>query len=284
MNGTNDHHSRIREQYSEAVGSLFYRQVMGDGGAAIHYGLYDSAGTTMREAVAAASARMLDIARQRMHGGRPGEVVDLGAGPGESACFLAAETRAMVTCVDLCEHHQRATQQAAAGLGLMSLVSSWQGSFERLPAAWSERFDLAWSQEAFCHAQSVTAAFQEAFRVLREGGIMVFSDILLADGTEEEKASAFRNVNAVTQCRTEQEYRRELLAAGFVDVTFEDWSAQLPANFRRMRAQIDEHRSDLLMAGVPADFIDRFAASLDERLRWSAGQVLRWGMFAAGKP
>ena len=281
---TGDHHARIRDQYSESVGKAFYRCVMGDGCPSIHYGLYASDATSMRAAIAAANAGLLDIAVRIMGNDPCRDVLDLGAGPGGSAHFVAARTGAHVTCVDLCEHHHRENLDTARRLGLADQVSIWHGPFERLPASWSGRFDLLWSQEALCHARGVMEVLVECHRVLRPGGAMVFSDILLATDAGHDRASAFRQVNAVTECRTEEEYRRMLAAAGFTGIAFKDWSDHLPANFRRMRARIETHRDALTDAGVPRELIDRFAASLDERLYWKPGEVLRWGAFAAVKP
>lgn len=284
MSDDTGHHARIRDQYSESAGKAFYRCVMGDGSPSIHYGLYDSGSTSMREAIAAANGRLLAIARSRMDGGACLEVLDLGSGPGGSAHFVAAETSAKVTCVDLCEHHHSENLENAIKLGIDAFISTWHGSFERLPGPWSGHFDLVWSQEALCHARDPAAVFKEAFRALRAGGVMVFSDILMAGDAGDGRTTAFQRVNAVMKCGTVEEYRGMLAAAGFTGIGFEDWSIHLPANFLRMQAQIDTHRGALMKAGVDRDLIDRFAASLAERLAWKPGEVLRWGAFAAVKP
>ena len=129
--------------------------------------------------------------------------------------------------------------------------------------------------------------FREAFRVLRPGGALVFSDILLADDADDADdamAAAFRQVNAVTFLRTAAEITAWMARQGFDSIRQQDWSAHLPENFRRMRCQIDRHRRELRAAGVAGELLDRFAASLDQRLSWPAGSVLRWQAFAASKP
>lgn len=159
MNSHEDHHSLVRSQYDLRSGTPFYRQVMGDGSPVIHYGIYESAETSMRQATENSSKRLLEIALDRLSPATPDLIIDLGSGPGGSAHFLAEETPASLTCVDLCAHHHRENMEIAASLGLAGRIGTWTGSFESLPQDWSGKYDLAWSQEAFCHAADKLAAF-----------------------------------------------------------------------------------------------------------------------------
>lgn len=284
MNEETRHHEKIREQYAPDTGAMFYRLVMGDGAPVIHYGIYQNAATPMRVATAAATERLLEIALLAAAGRLPRQVLDLGSGPGGPAHHIAARTGAQVTCVDLCELHHRENESIAADLGLAEKIHTWCGSFESLPEEWDGRFDLVWSQEAICHALDPEAVFRGAFRVLRPGGTLVFSDILVADHADESTADAFRLVNAVTSFRTASEITAQMTRQGFGGIRLEDWSAHLPENFRRMRHQIERHRHELCAMGVDQAWLDRFAASLDQRLAWPAGSVLCWQALAATKP
>lgn len=279
MNPNSQHHDLVRGQYSPGAGTPFYRQVMGDGQPVIHYGFYAHDQTSMAEATEASTRRLLDMGRERLGPGQPAAILDLGAGPGGSAHLVASETRAAVTCVDLCEHHNRENEATAAALGLGSLIQTWTGSFEQLPDAWAGRFDLVLSQEAICHAVDRRAVFQEARRVLRPGGVLAYSDILLAPGVSPAQAEAFGRVNVVSRWGRTQEHLADLDRAGFNDLCHEDWTAHLPENFVRMRRQISVHGDRMVAGGVPPDLLARFDTSLAERLSWEPGAVLCWGSF-----
>lgn len=279
MNSFSPHHEAIREQYSDTAGAAFYRSVMGDGAPVIHYGIYAAPSTTMREATETATRQLLGIALDRFAGLGIDTIIDLGAGPGGSAHLLARELGAKVTCVDLCEHHNRENAAMADVLGLAELIHTWMGSYESLPTAWNQCFDLAWSQEALCHAQDKCAAFSEARRVLRDGGIFAFSDILLSASAPANEAEAFRQVNAVTQWSTAAEHMRDLTEAGFAEIIHIDWTAHLHENFCRMTLQIQQFRERLICEGVASQFLDRFTDSLQRRLEWKPGSVLEWGAF-----
>lgn len=278
---TSDHHRGILAQYSAESGTAFYRTVMGDGAPVIHYGIYEESSTSMRQATENATRRLLEIALRKSGSIPPEEIIDLGSGPGGSAHFLARETDANVTCADLCPHHNRENETLAASLGLADRIRTWTGSFEEMPEEWGGKFDLAWSQEALCHAADKPAALREIRRVLRPGGVLVFSDILLSETAPAHEAEVFSKVNALTQWSSAADHLRDLANAGFTEAEHIDWTPHLNENFRRMRSQIEANRDRLLAEGVPVALIERFAISLDQRLAWREGSVLEWGAFVA---
>ena len=273
-----DLHARVRAQYAETGGGAFYRRVMGGGGPAIHFGLYTTPATTMPDAVRASTAVLLEMADR--HGlGRPRRVIDLGAGAGGSAHQVAAHTGARVTCVDLCAELLACNLRDAGSAGLAGRIETWRGSFDALPAGWTATFDLAWSQDALCHATDRAAAFREIRRVLEPAGLFVFSDVLRDEAATAGAIATFTGVNAVDALASPSETIDALRAAGFLPLETVDWSDHLRANFAAMLAQIQGHREEMIAEGVPAGRIDGFVRSLENRLAWSNGHVMRWAAF-----
>jgi sarcosine/dimethylglycine N-methyltransferase len=270
-----DIHDRVRAQYAGDGGAAFYRRVMGDGGAAIHYGHYAAADTPMADAVRASTLTLLEMAAR--HGGAmPRRVIDLGAGAGGSAHLVAERTGAHVTCVDLCPELHAANLRDAEAAGLAGQIETWQGSFDALPAGWDASFDLAWSQDALCHAPDRLAVLREIRRVLAAGGLLVFSDILRDDAATAADVAAFTGVNAVDALASMSQTTAALAEAGFDLLDRADWSGLLRANFAAMLAQIARHRTEMIGEGVSAARIDGFAKSLESRMAWSGRHVMRW--------
>lgn len=274
----------IQSQYAAESGALFYRSVMGDGTPVIHYGIYESESSSMRQATENSTMHLWDIGLNKGRGNLPRAVLDLGAGPGGSAHWLARRSEATITCVELCEHHNQENHTIARASGIDHLIETWTGSFEQLPDEWEECFDWVWSQEALCHARNFHDALRAAYRVLRPGGVMVFSDILLAENAPVEAAEVFQQVNAVFRLSTEPLYRHALQTVGFIEIEHHDWTPHLHENFLRMRAKIAIEGESLIAAGVPSTLLQQFAKSLDQRIEWKPGSVLGWGAFSCMKP
>lgn len=298
------HLQRVVAQYTEQGADYFYRCVMGDGGGDIHYGIYQDNSDTMQKATQRSSRRLLEIAVKKrqascfakggasptaftgIDGGENSsvklqtvEILELGSGTGSTARWLARQTDCRVTCVDLCQQHSLLNLKQIAAEGLEGRVAVHTGMFEQLPNSWSGRFDWVWSQEAICHARKKGDVYNEAKRVLKPGGIFVCSDILYSDQCPASALEAFTNVNAVTRLESRKTMEWELTRAGFIEIEYEDWSDQLPENFRRMLEQIEKHRRELISAGVSEDLIERFAEALRLRLTWAPSEVLCWGAF-----
>ncbi len=281
---TTEHHRNIQAQYSPQAGARFYRAVMGDGTPVIHYGIYDDEHITMTQATENATRKLLALALQYVDNKSYSHILDIGAGPGGSAHFLAKETGAVITCIDLCEHHNQENESISQSLGIAHLIRTRTGSFEQLPAEWNGQFDLIWSQEALCHAQEKSATLRSVWHALQPRGVFVFSDILLAPNAPPQAAETFCQVNAVTQWCTAEQYLRMLESAGFSEIEHHNWTPFLQENFRRMRDKIEHSREKLMAEGVPLDMLERFANSLDTRIGWPPGTVLTWGAFSCRRP
>lgn len=274
---------RIMDQYSEGSGAVFYRFVMGDRGAAIHYGLYETPATPMSEAVEASTNSLLqmlgrhDVARDGL------EVVDLGAGAGGAAHLVSTATGAHVHCVDLCPHLNRDNLRVAEEIGIAAKITVTEGSFEDLPEDWEQRFDWAWSQDAFCHSTDRSVLFSEAARILKPGGMLIFSDIFRDENAADEDLLAFSGVNAVPAMGTVTETVRILEESGFEILSQSDWSEHLHANFSAMLGQIQRHGDEMLRQGVKPGTLESFTIALERRLAWSGGFVMRWAAFVCRK-
>jgi len=148
---------------------------------------------------------------------KEGEVVlDLGSGAGFD-CFLAAKqvgSTGKVIGVDMtAEMLDRARENARKGE--FGNVEFRLGEIENLPVG-DNQVDIIISNCVINLSPNKRRVFQEAFRVLRPGGRLMVSDIvLLRDLPEEIKSSVAAYVGCVAGATTKKDYLETIRAAGF---------------------------------------------------------------------
>ena len=152
---------------------------------------------------------------------RPGEqVLDLGSGAGLD-CLLAARQvgpSGSVVGVDFTQAMIDRASENAQELGLTN-VSFVLGDIEALPQE-TEGADVIVSNCVINLAPDKAAVFREAFRVLRAGGRLVVSDIVLArPATAAEVDDMALLTGCVSGSLPVEEYAGAIRAAGFEDVT-----------------------------------------------------------------
>ena len=151
---------------------------------------------------------------------RKGEVVlDLGSGAGID-CFLAAKRvgkTGKVIGVDM-THEMLEKARANAEKGKFANVEFRLGEIENLPVA-DNNVDVVISNCVINLAPDKKRVFEEAFRVLKPGGRLMVSDIVLLKKLPD---SVRRSVAAYTACVSgallKEDYLRAIRSAGFEQV------------------------------------------------------------------
>lgn len=286
MTGTNGVASptdAVLAQYNTDESAQFYSVIMGDGTAHVHYGVYTSPDDTVRQAVAATTTTLRDLAEGAGAVFRPGvRVLDLGAGNGGTAHALAAATGCSVTCLNLCEVQNAANEAAAAAEGLSSLITVVTGSFENLPADWSGSFDVVWSQDAIVHSSDKGRVWAEAARVLVPGGYVVISDIMAAPSAADEALRAFKKRLHVDELLTLDGYEAGLKEAGVSTLRTRDLSGHLLPNYRRMLGRITTERARLTQCSDA--YLEQYAGLLRENIKVLCdGEAQAWSALVARK-
>jgi SAM-dependent methyltransferase len=150
----------------------------------------------------------------------PGEVVvDLGSGAGID-CFLAAQRvgpDGRVIGVDMTHEMLERSRRAAVEGGFANVEFRF-GEIESLPVA-DDTADVVISNCVINLSTDKPRVFREALRVLKPGGRLMVSDIVLARPLPE---SVRRSVEAYAGCISgallEDDYLTAIREAGFVDV------------------------------------------------------------------
>lgn len=149
-------------------------------------------------------------------------VVDLGSGPGRDALNFARELgpTGRVIGIDFSDDMLNLANKHAKEAQITN-AEFRKGSIEDIPVD-PETVDLIISNCVVNLAENRENVFASSYKILKAGGRIVFSDLVVKDNPSEDLSN---NVDAVCGCyagTTKQNYIQMLGAAGFKDVKVND--------------------------------------------------------------
>ena len=260
-----------RTYYNSDDADHFYFHVWG--GEDIHIGVYETA----HEAIADASRRTVE--RMAALVPRPGldtRVLDMGAGYGGAARWLAGRFGCRVTALNLSEKENARNRDMNRARGLDHLIEVLDGSFESVPCA-DGAFDLVWSQDAILHSGRRGQVIAEAARVLRRGGDFVFTDPMQADDCPTGVLQPVLDRIHLDSLGSIDFYREQAAHHGLQVFDLVEMTDNLVTHYRRVREELTHGRGAL--AGKVSDaYIDRMIAGLGHWVDAGEAGYLRWGI------
>jgi len=156
---------------------------------------------------------------------KPGQVIlDLGSGAGLD-CFLAAQkvgTKGKVIGIDITPSMINKATENATKYGYKN-VEFRLGDIENLPVD-SNTIDIIISNCVLSLASNKETAFKEAYRVLKPGGLMYVSDIvLLKPLSAQQKTDKKMQGTCVLGALLKNDYIKKIMNVGFkIDILNED--------------------------------------------------------------
>lgn len=259
------------DYYDSSDADAFYAAIWG--GEDIHIGLYENDS----EDIAEASARTVHHMASKLDL-KPGtRVIDIGAGYGGAARYLASETGAHVTCLNLSEKENERNRRLTAEQGLEDKIEVVHGLFEDIPFP-DNSFDVVWSQEAILHSGDRTRVLKEVSRVLKPGGDFIFTDPMQADDIDD--ASAFQSIYDrihLPDMDSIEFYRATLEDLGFETVEIEDLTHQLRNHYARVGEELKARRH-ALEDHISADYAERMLNGLKHWVEGADAGQLAWGV------
>lgn len=260
------------KDYYDGPADQIYRHIWGEN---IHIGYFDGEGESLREAMKRSNERMAD----GVDLGTDDTVLDVGSGYGALARFLARRYGCDVVASNISERELEWGRELTAEQGLDDKVSFEWADFHELPFD-DGSFDYYWSQEAFLHAADKATVLNEASRVLKPGGAIVFTDLLVRDGTSAaDRERIYDRVKSPDMWDTGP-YLAALEAAGFVVEAHEDWSDNVAPTYAWVREQL-ELRREWFEDRIGRDAVDRTSAALQFWVDAAEGGRIGWEYFVA---
>ena len=269
----------VARHYDEL--DVFYREIWGEH---VHHGLWRTGDETPEVAV----QQLVDHVAEQARLQPDDAVCDVGAGYGATARHLAKHYAAQVTALTISPaQYEYARSREPDTANPTYLLRDWLAN--DLPAG---TFDAVVSIECISHVPDKQRFFDEAFRVLRPGGRLVFCAWLAPDQPSP------REVRHLLEpiCREGQlpsladasEYRTMMTDAGFALDGFEDLSLQVRRTWsiciRRVVAALfrDRRYVRYLLDGTRHNRL--FALTLLRLWLGFRTGAFQYGLFTAHKP
>ena len=268
--------SITRKYYDSPQTDEFYHTIWG--GSNISIGIYLSPNDPIAEASQRTVSHMAALAAPITPSTR---VIDLGAGYGGSARYLARTYGCHVTCLNLSPVQNERNRRKCSEHDLEDLVHVVEGSFEDVPVP-DGSFDLVWSQDAFLHSAHREKILDEIDRVLvKKGGKVVFSDLLEKEDVDRSTLKVVLNRLPVDHFGTARFYLEEMKRRGFVDGTFEDLGDQLATHYERLIEDVERFQEAVSRGEqVTKEFSANTKGGLSAGAKAARDGNLSWGCFS----
>lgn len=241
---------------ADAVGKYYDRQgphwsiVWGDN---LHVGYWQSEedDASLHEA----QDRLTDLLISKTPVGRGDVVLDVGCGPGKPAVRLAEKTGCDVIGITVSKYQIEKANALAKAKGLNDRVWFRYANAMDLPFE-DNTFDAVWAFESLFYMDH-ELAWSEIYRVLKPGGVLVFTDIYKKKLPPELEAAAAKAeippklievFGTISHFITLDEYEEPLTEIGFEIEVFTDLSEHQARTIEESLPVIKQRRKDFVKA------------------------------------
>ena len=257
--------------YDSAEADSFYSRVWGGDG--IHIGIYGPPG----DSVYAASSRTVATMATRLPGlGEATRVLDLGAGYGGAARYLASTFECRVDCLNLSDVQNATNRRLCEQAELGERVRVIHGRFESIPGP-ADAYDVVWSQDALLHSGERERVLREAARVLKPGGQLIFTDPMQTDDCPPDVLQPVLDRIHLDSLASPGFYRKQLAALGLEEVAWVPMPEQLRRHYATVAAELDARRDEML-EHCGADYVTRMRQGLQHWVDAAERGHLTWGI------
>ena len=271
MNTEQDLVKVTQDYYDSSDADAFYYHIWG--GEDIHVGIYQSE----EESIFAASQRTV----QKMLSMLPSldedsKILDLGAGYGGAARYLALEKGCRVWCYNLSEKENERNAEKNHQLGLDKRIEVHQGNFENINFD-EATFDVIWSEDALLHSNRKEKVFEEGWRVLKPGGDFIFTDPMQSDDCPDGVLQPILDRIHLEELGSVKRYCEIAQKVGFQEAEVVEMPDQLVNHYRRVLEEIDRN-DDKISGNVSEAYIEKMKKGLQHWISGGQKGYLNWGI------
>ena len=264
---------RVTKDYYESDDAHnFYYTIWG--GEDLHLGIYESEKDTIFEA----SRRTIQkMAEKSSFIGKKARVIDLGGGFSGSARYLAKNYGWEVVVLNLSGAENQRGRKMNKEQGLDHLIEVVDGNFANIPYP-DASFDIVWSQDAILHSDNRSQVLDEAYRVLKPGGEMIFTDPMQADECPEGVLQPIYDRIHLVSLGSPGFYRDYAKQIGFQDMGYVNLDDYLPIHYSRVLEEMENRESELEQV-VSKEYIQNMKKGLRYWIDGGNKGYLAWGLF-----
>ena len=259
------------EYYDSSPAVAFYKNVWG--GEDIHIGLYHSED----EDIGAASRRtVVNMAQRLLPLGQDSNVIDLGAGFGGTARYLASNFGCNVTCVNVSEAQNALNREMNDESGLVDKINVVHGSFEEVPQP-DEFYDVAWSQDAILHSANRESVLDEVQRLLKPEGEFIFTDPMQSEDCPPEVLQPILDRIHLETLGSVEFYKTNLENRGFVELDTIERLDDMRTHYARVEEELRE-RYDEICELSGTEYVENMLRGLGHWVDGADRGHLAWGI------
>ncbi|NEQ62548.1 MAG: methyltransferase domain-containing protein [Moorea sp. SIO4A1] len=243
------------------------------GGEHITYGIYKSSDEPIHDA----SKRTVETIAQTLENLAPNSrVIDLGAGYGGAARYLAKTYGCSVCCLNLSERQNQRNRQLNQEQNLAHLVEVTQGSFEDIPYP-DNSFNIVWSEDAILHSSDRTQVFEEIKRVLQPGGELIFTDPMQKETCPPGLLQPAFDRLRIKDMGSYRFYSQTAQELGFEELHFIDLSENVPIHYRRFGEEVRERYQEVVRI-TSTELADKTLKSIEPWIEYYEKGYMQWGI------
>jgi sarcosine/dimethylglycine N-methyltransferase len=257
-----------RTYYNSGDADNFYATIWG--GEDIHIGIYEN------DSIFDASHRTVQKIANLLTLNESTRVLDIGAGYGGAARYLAKTHGCHVDCLNLSEIQNQRNRQLSQQQSLTDKIQVIDGSFEAIPAE-NQQYDVVWSQDAILHSGNRRKVLEEVYRVLKPKGEFIFTDPMQSDDCPEGVLQPVLDRIHLDSMGSIGFYTKMAEELGFEKVQIIEMTEQLVNHYSHVLQEL-QARYDELLKVCSQEYLERMKVGLNHWIEKGQKGYLSWGI------